>query len=363
VGGAEAEAGAMGVADVPVQLEAVLLTGGVGRHVAAEHAGVHAVTGGDVAHAGDVVLGDANDVRGTGTDRAERRARRAHLVVLVVEEEEQAILDQRATEGHAPGGLVLEAAEVAAVLVVADHRVVAPQAVDAAVELVGVGLGDGDDHAAGTAVDGEVVVGDVDGHFLDDVHRERLARGRQAVRLKAEGVVGADAVDADDVVARVLAADEDLVARLLGLDDARVEAGVVLQAALDRREGLDLVAGDVGAGTHLLGAEHVGAGGADHLDGLQLGDIGAGQVDIDGGELAQDQVHVLLHFALESVTDHGDGVRAADAQAAGVVTAAGIGGGTRGGARGSVDDDHLGAGNRLTLFGGHHTAEGGGGLL
>src|SRR5690606_15637001 len=176
-------------------------------------------------------------------------------------------------------------------------------------------------------------------------------------------VVGAHAVDADGVEAGVLAAGGDLAALLVGLGDARIQAHVVLDAALDGRQGVDLVAADIGAGAHLVRTEDVGGGGADDLDGLQLGRLGGGQVDVDRRGLAQHQVHILLHLALEAVADHGDGVRTAHAQAAGVVAAAGVGGGAGGGARGGVDDDHLGAGDRLPLLGAHDAAEGGGGLL
>src|SRR3546814_12898965 len=66
----------------------------------------------------------------------ERRAGGALLRLLVVEEEEQLVLDQRAAERRAVGGVVLEAREVRDVLVLADHRVVAVQAVARAMELV-----------------------------------------------------------------------------------------------------------------------------------------------------------------------------------------------------------------------------------
>src|SRR5690606_27319691 len=190
---------------------------------------------GDRLGLGDLLRGDVDDGVGAGTDRAERGAGAIALELLVVHEEEQLVLDDRAAEGGAEGLLLLEAGEVGARdRVLAPPVAVAVGAVHRAVELVGARLGPRVPHRAGGTGDGGVVVGDVDVDRLDGVHRHRLAHGREVVRLQAEGVAGVDAVDADGVVARVLAADADLAARLVALGDARIQADVVLDVAVGR---------------------------------------------------------------------------------------------------------------------------------
>src|SRR5690606_7506626 len=222
------------------------------------------------------------------------------------------------------GLLLLEAGEVGARdRVLAPPVAVAVGAVHRAVELVGARLGHRVDHRAGGTGDGGVVVGDVDVDRLDGVHRHRLAHGREVVRLQAEGVAGVDAVDADGVVARVLAADADLAARLVALGDARIQADVVLDVAVGRGQRLDLLLRHAGAGAHLVRAEDVRtAGHADHADGAQLGHF-ADQRGVDGRDLVQGQVDAFLGAGALARLGHGHGVRTADAQAAGVVAAAG----------------------------------------
>src|SRR5690606_36600643 len=205
----------------------------------------------------------------------------------------------------------------------------------------------GVDHRAGAAGDGDVIVGQVDVDRLDRIHRHRLAHGRQVVGLQAERVVGAHAVDADGVEAGVLAAGRDLAAALVGLGQARVEAHIVLDVALDRRQGLDLGVADAGAGAHLVGAEDVGTdvgAGGDHGD--EGGEV-AGEAGIDLVDLVQRQIDVVLGGGARARLADVDGVRAAHAQAAGVVAAAGVGGDPADRAGLDVHDRHLGAGNRL----------------
>ncbi|KAG1444741.1 hypothetical protein G6F57_017740 [Rhizopus arrhizus] len=187
--------GAVVLVDVPVDLQRVLFhLGLVGRGI--ERACVEAVAGGDLLRTGDVGIGDgALAVRRIG--QADARSRALHL--LVVGEEEQLVLDDRAAEGHAVGLLVIEAVEADAVQLLADHVLVAVRVVHGAAEVVGTRLGHRIDHRTGTAGDGGVIVGDVDVDFLDRIHRHRLTLGRQVVGFQAERVAGADAVDADGV--------------------------------------------------------------------------------------------------------------------------------------------------------------------
>src|SRR5690606_7674095 len=336
----EAGRQAVVVVDVPIDLGGVLLDLLLDAARRIEAADVDVVDiAGDALGLGDLLGGD-------------------------VDEEEQLVLDDRATEGAAVGALVVEAGERrAAGRVVTDHVGVAVHAVQRAVELVGAGLGHRVDHRAGGAGDGGVVVGDVDVDRLDGVHRDRLAHGREVVRLQTEGVAGVHAVDADGVVARVLATDGQLAARLVGLRHARVEADVVLDVAVDRRQSLDLLLLDAGARAHLVGAEHFRATReADHLHRAQAGDV-TGQRCVDGADLVQGQVHALLGLGAFAGLGLGHGVRTTHAQAAGVVAAAGVGGGTADGTGLDVGNGHFGAGNRLAAGAGHHATDTGGGAL
>src|SRR5690606_24697745 len=229
-------------------------------------------------------------------------------------------------------------------------------------ELVDADLGDRDDDRAGGAGDGDDVVRHGVADRLDRVHRHRLAQRLHVGGLYTDLVVWTAAYVAVDYASSILAARRDLAAALVGLGDARIHADVVLDVALDRGQRLDLLLGHVGAGTHLVGAEDVRLRRGDHLHGLEGGG-GGGQVDVHGGHFAEQQVDVFLGLALEALAGHGDGVRAADAQAAGVVATVGAGGGAGGRSRGRVDDDDFGAGDRLALFGGHDATQRGGRLL
>ena len=227
-------------------------------------------------------------------------------------------------------------------------------------EFVGAGLGDGIDHATGAAGDGHVVIRDVDRDLIDGVHRERLLGGRQAVGFETEGIVGADAVDADGVVTRILAADRDFVTRLVGLRDAGIEADVVLQVAVDRGESFDLLTGHVAARTHLVRSEHLADAAARDCNGFEFFDADR---EIDLGNFIEVQIHVVFGAGAGAFLVHRDHIRAADAQTARVVAAVRIGDDATARARLGVTDDHLRAGHRLTVCANHLTANTGGRAL
>jgi len=128
--------------------------------------------------------------------------------------------------------------------ILAEPVAVATRPVHRAVELVGAGLGHRVDVGAGGAGDGHVVVRQVDVDGLDGVHRHRLTPGRHVVAFQAKGVTGRDAVDGDGVEARVLAAGGDGARGAIDERHARVQAHVVLDVAVDRRQGLDVLPGD-----------------------------------------------------------------------------------------------------------------------
>ncbi|CRD47817.1 hypothetical protein BN1263170055 [Stenotrophomonas indicatrix] len=353
--------GTVVLVDVPVDLQRVLFDLGlVGRGV--ERTCVEAVTGRDLLRAGDVGIGDgALAVRRIG--QADARGRTLHL--FVVGEEEQLVLDDRAAEGHAVGLFVIKTVEADIVQVLADHVLVAVRVIHGAAEVVGTRLGHRIDHRARTAGNGGVVVGDVDVDFLDRIHRHRLTLGRQVVGFQAERIAGTDAIDADRVVTGVLTTDRDRTVGLADLRDARIEADVILDVAVHRRQRLQRFAVDVGAGAHLVGAEQVAAHCGSHdLDGIQIGggDI-AGQVGVDRVDLVQVEVHALFGLGALTRLGDGDGVRTTHAQAARVVTTRRIGGRTRNRARFGVGDGDFSTSNRRARIGHDLAADTGRGAL
>ena len=357
-----AEACAVVVVDVPVDLQQAVFDFllGAARHLAA--ADVHAVLVlGDVLDLADGVLADA-DVGQAAADRTVGRRILRAARIFGADEHEQLVLDQRAAQGQA-AGLFLEfrrfiVGVAAGVVALADHAVVAVHVVHAAVPLVGARLGDGVDVGAGVALLGHVVVRDVDLHRLDRVDRDRLARGRQAVRFQAEGVGDRHAVDGDRVEARVLAAGRDFAAFLVGLRQARILACVVGQRTGDRRLRHQLGAADVGARTHVAAVELVRLGLAgDVHDGHFLA-----QGRVDSGGFRQVGEDVVDGFNV-AVLRHGDRERTADAQAACDVATFGIGGDRADRTRLGVADGDLCTCNRLAVRASDAAADGGGGVL
>ena len=277
-------------------------------------------------------------------------------------EEEQLVLDDRATQREALGVFIeLGRVEVGvgdAVVALAHQAVVAPYVVDAALELVRAALGHGIDIGAGVALLRDVVVAQVDLHRLDGVDGDRLLGRGQVVRLQAEGVVGGDAVDGDAVVAGVLAGGGNFAAFLVGLRQAWVGAGVVLQVALDGGKGGQFARADGGACAHAAAAESSGfaAAGDDH--GLRLD----AQLRVERCRLGQAQEHAFT-LVDEAVLGDGDGVGPTGPQAARAVAAVGVGGYRTGRTRLHVHDGHAGAGQRLAIRAGHAPGDAGGGVL
>ena len=354
-----AQRSAVVLIDVPVDLDRLFLGLGLAGRGQRKGTGVEAVGTGGILDAGDIRIGHFTPAVGRV---GQAGARGGALVLLVVGEEEQLVLDDRATKGAAVGLLVVEAVELDAFELLAHHVLVAIGVIDASVELVGARLGHRVDHGAGTTGDGGVVVGQVDVDRLDRVHRHRLALGRQVVGLQAERVAGADAVDADGVVAGVLAAGRDRTVSLADLRDARIEADVVLDVAVGRRQRFDGFAADVGAGAHLVGAEDFRTGDGNGFHRGERGDV-VFQFGIDRVDLAQRQVDVFFGVGTRARLVDGDAVRATDAQAARGVTAAGIRGGAADRARFDVGDRDFRTRDRLAIRTGDDTGNAGGGAL
>ena len=312
----------------------------------------------------DERLGQIDGAAGAAADRAEIRRGLGLRIVFIGGEEEQFVLDDRAANGETPG-LFFEGTEIGviagrAIEALADGVVVAIDVSQAAVELVGAGFGDGIDVGAGVTFLGYVVVGDIEIDFLDRVDRDRLFRGGQVVGLKAEGVAGVDAVDGHRVVAGILAAGGDFAALFVGLRNARIETRVILQVATDRSEGIDLVAGHVAAGAHLVGAEDHRTGGAGDGDGIEI--LRADR-EIDLRDLIQREVDVVFAAVARAFLVGGDLVRTADAQTAGVVATVVVGDDAADRARFAVHDGDFSAGDRLTIGSNDLATYSGGGVL
>ncbi|OPZ11510.1 MAG: hypothetical protein BWZ07_01954 [Alphaproteobacteria bacterium ADurb.BinA280] len=241
---AVAVAGAVIFVDVPVQLDRVFLDIGLQCVRYVQGAWIEAPDiCRDLLHIDDLLRRDGHRVGRARTIDTKRWTRRIAGELLVVGEEEQRVLDQRAAEGDAIGFFILEASKGRSVGVVAHPVIVAEHVVHRTAELVGARLGDGVDDAAGGAGQGGVVFS----------NRDRLSLGWKVVRLQTKRIVGGDAVDLDGVEAGVLTTHRDFAALLVGLRHARVKADIVLDVAANRRQRADLRLADIGAGAHLVG--------------------------------------------------------------------------------------------------------------
>src|SRR5207244_13528099 len=188
------------------------------------------------------------------------------------DEEEHLVLPDRPAEATAVLRLI-ELADLRAERSLPDVGGIALGSEDRAFEVVRSRAGDGVDAAAGEAALPDVVRRDEDLDLLNGIERDRLRAGaaaRSARAGKAEQIVVDRAVDLNRVVAVVAAGHEHerAFAGAAG-DDVRVRAGEILQLAVDRGKGLDLL------GRHLRGRagvvridDRIGRGG----DGDRLGD-------------------------------------------------------------------------------------------
>ncbi|MNN32189.1 hypothetical protein D3C81_1459020 [compost metagenome] len=201
---------------------------------------------------------------------------------------------------------------------------------------------------------GDVIVGNVNLHRLDRFDRNWLLAGRGTRCFQAESVVHGHAVNRHRVVARVLTGNGDFTALFVGLRQARVGAGVVLQAARDRCLGSQFGRADIGAGTHVVAVENLIANsiGADfhHLH------VGA-QRGVDVGRFGQGDIHAFAFFN-HAILGNGDGVRTAGTQAACDITAFCIGGHVAGRTGLNVNDIDLRASCRLAVSGRDTAANG-----
>ena len=264
------------------------------------------------AQGGEVGGEDTGDVAAHGLAagvRGERGARLGDRVVLIAQEEEELVLDDRAREKRA----VLVEVEGAGVEgvgagLLADEAVVALPDVGRTLERVRSATGDGVDGGAHEVALAHVIGSHVDLHLLDRGHGDGGDAGSVAGSgAETEGVVEVRAVDRDVVQAVVGAAEgEVLAAGLRGESDERVDA-----VGLGRK-------GRDGLATH--GRGRSGARRAEHGEGLG-GDcdfLGQGlgfERELEVGGTTQAHKDSSGHLGLEAGHGCGDGVGAADPHA------------------------------------------------
>ena len=295
--------------------------------------------------------------------------------VFGAREEEELVLDDRGAEGETVGlvQLVLILLALRQVPVVlhllrragggADQVLVEEVGVEGTLDLVGTGLRDGVDGAAGEAGLAHVEGRDHDLYLLDGVQRNRVGARLAAVGAgsrETEGVVGHCAVDLEGVVAVVRAGEGDaaiLVDRGLGR-----ELHDVIDAAADRRHGFHLLQVEARARARDAGVERLlthDGNGVQFVHGLHH------RVDFVGFAELQRDVAVLDRRHSEEGDLHLVG--AADVHAVDVETAVAVGHGVVLGARGLVDRDDGRTGERFVALihdaadhaGGRHLRKGG----
>ena len=339
------------VVDVPVDAGQDLHVVLVGREVS-PGTGVIAVLAlhelGDALQVGDGGTGDEVVRIGLAVGGAVPAVhdRRGHRL-LEVGEEEELVLDDRAAQGEAVGGVavpVAGAADLLAVHGVAAEVLVAVIDVGRALEGVGTGLGDGVDAAADEVGLADIIRGDHHLHLLDGVDGDRVAAAGQAVG-QAEVVVEVGAVHGEVGGTTVSSGESHAVAAVRG------KAGHVGDAAADRRQGRDLAAVDVGGSAGLLGCKLGGGFGDDNGLAQHLGVIGKGRVERVGFRELEGDVRVG-HGVVAQAADF-NGVRAAGTHTVDEETALGVGHSIVLRAGGRVDCHDGGAGDGLSLLVGH----------
>ena len=175
-----------------------------------------------------------------------------------------------------------------------------------------------------------------------------MARRDQIVAFQSEAVINGDTIDADVVETDVLAAGRDFRALLISLRDARIESDVVLDVAADRGQLVDRVAGHQRAGPGLVGAEYLGANAGNRLHGFQRGHVVV-ERNVNFRHPVEVEVHPIAAIGASTSLVDGDRVRTTDAQAAGVVTAFGIGDRAADRARFGVGDGDFRICHRLAI--------------
>ena len=368
------EAGAVVVADVPVDLAEITLVVVGQAGGAAESAGGQAQLLGGI----DDRLQVARRYLVAGGRPLAQRAVQAvgrvcadavGALVLGGDEEEQLVLDDRAADGEAAGPVVGIALVLVAGVAAGQPAGIANQlaciaiyVIHRTVELVGTRLGHGVDVGA-DSVGGDIEVGGGDVVLGDGVRRNRGLLVGQAVGVEAERITLADAIDADVVVAVVHAVGGDRPHALVQYGDARVEPGDVVDRAVALRRRLQLALRNGGGQALVVGGESLRKHrGADRHRAEILGLLSArGHAQVDRRRLPQLQIHVVLFADRHAGLAGADLERTAHTQAGGAVASIGIGDHRLGGARWLVHDGDGGAIHRLSLGIQHAAIDAGGG--
>ena len=354
--------GAVLVVDGPVQLgEPALVLFGVAAGETHRVEAPHRI--GDRSDAVDVRLADARNLEGErvggGAFAGPDGDRRHALDLVVAEEEEQRVLDDRAAEGRAVG-LFLEHRSGRQLLALgAAQAVVLEVIIGRAVEIVLARLGDDVDHAATEIVVLGVIGRHRDLHLLRPVERQRRTRRGIAAAVEAEAVILGHAVDEEGVAARVRAGDRQGRVGVAEIDiGERALLDDFLDVASDGGKVLDALGVELGADAAIVD-RRIGVAHADDGDGLFGRDLARGNRDVQTQRLAQRQIDVLDLGRLIAGRRHRHRVGAADRQAGGVEEAAVRRGRGVGLAGAFVLDGDRRAGHRETVGVDHRAADAG----
>ncbi len=286
------------VADVPVELDQDLLVGVISA--ARDRARIIAIEfHGDVADLIDFGLSDVHFVDSAGADRA--AVKQVHAVkFLVGREEEQLVLDDRTTDAEAVAGfVVLTRRDVVAFEAVGAQAVICVVAEEVAVEFIRTGFRDRVDVTGGEATILHIEGSQFDRNLLNGIIRKWDALGWVTIRIQAEIVIHANAVNGQRVEAGVLTATLDCVDITTGFVniDAWVEAQDIRDVAVDGRGPLQRLQAEGRRRTSSSRCE-IGDGSRNNDRFLTRFTI-IGEREVDLGRIAEVQAHIFDELALE----------------------------------------------------------------
>ena len=358
---AETEVQLVVVVDVPVQTGHHLVVRGADG-VALVAARIVAVSLVEVAeHLIHELLGRTDDVlvrlevrihaSGGGADDL-AGARHNVGAVLGVHEEEEFVLDDRATHGETDS--VIQ--EIGLVQILTLHLVAADGLggvviVNGSVELVGTTLGHGVDGTTGEAGVTDIERRDIDAHLLDGIKGNRSAAGRQ-VGTDTKGVVERGTVNGHVGGTVVTATDSKTVG---GGRCLRGKLHHIVHATADSREVADRTLADRGAGAGAMDV-HVGQITVGHEHGSVEVDRIFFKDRIHHEGLAQGGIEILVLIRTVAQHGNGNGVRTARGDVVDTVVTVLVGQRIVGRRRRLIDRDDRGTGDSTVLIG-HMAAE------
>ena len=356
LGGGVADRGAVVGRDIPINFSDFLFVfGGVGG------GGGHRSAPRDILTRGGVVG------RVAGSNRRIIRVAQALVATgarafefLVIQEEEETVLEDRATESDAIRlalqlGRDVGAGEhvftnVLALEFLAEEFVAAEVVVNRTLVGVGAALGDGVDARTGEAGLTDVVGRNLNGELLDRVEREGIEEGSETGGVEAELVVDAGTVDLNRVVAVILTDRGDLSLFAIAAERANGDQGRgadhIGEGALRRGLCADALTAENIARTGGGAVQIIGSGG--DFESLEGQDFGTRfQSEVLADVLAEDGVDFGTTVALETGGGDADVVGSAYDHTAEVEPTVGACGGRVGGAGRRVRGGHSGTGHRF----------------